>query len=101
MATEAVAATEAVTVKRNSFLEGLFGKDYKGLKSGTAWGGLVGRILLGAIFISGGMTKLATEATGKMATQGFLLGVKDSVPLAGFFHSLAGNWTVEYLVVFG
>lgn len=102
MATEAVMArVEAPAVKRNSLLEGLFGKDYKGLKSGTSWGTLLGRIFLGSIFISGGMTKLATEATGKMATQGFLLGVKNTVPLAGFFHSLAGNWTIEYLVVFG
>lgn len=89
------------TVKRNKWLEAFLGKDYKGLKSGTAWGSLAARVLLGSVFLWGGMGKMAVWANGKMATAGFLAGVKSSVPLAGFFHSLSGNWTVEYLVVFG
>ncbi len=96
-----VAESPVVTKKYNRLVEGLIGDGYKGLRSGKAWGGFFGRILLGAIFISGGMTKLATEAAGKMATRGFLSGANSAGPLAGFYHSLAGNWTVEYLVVFG
>ena len=89
------------TVKRNKWLEALFGKDYKGLKSGMAWSSLAARLLLGFVFLWGGLGKMAVWSTGKMATAGFLTNVKPSVPLAGFFNGLSGNWTVEYLVVFG
>lgn len=72
------------------------------LKSGTNWSMFIGRLALGFLFLWGGYQKILTELSGKMATAGFLSGPSVAgSPLAGFFNGLAGNWTVEILVVYG
>src|SRR3972149_3119573 len=71
-------------------------------KSGTNWALFFGRLALGFLFIWGGYTKMGAWANGGRATKGFLGGASvDAGPLAAFFHSLAGNWTVEYITVYG
>ncbi len=72
------------------------------VKSGTKWALFFGRLALGFLFIWGGYTKMGAWASGGMATKGFLGGAAvHEGPFAAFFHSLAGNWTVEYLIVYG
>ena len=71
-------------------------------KQGKTWSVFFGRTALGFLFLWSGYQKLLTELGGKMATQGFLSGpAVANGPLAGFFESLAGNWAVEYLIVYG
>lgn len=84
---------------RRTWYEWVFGAE---LKSGKNWSMLVGRLALGFLFLWGGYQKILTEMSGKMATAGFLSGSSVAgSPFAGFFNSLAGNWAVEYLVVYG
>jgi thiosulfate dehydrogenase [quinone] large subunit len=84
---------------RKTWVELVFGAE---LKSGKNWSMLFGRIGLGFLFLWGGYQKILTQMSGKMATAGFLSGASVAgSPLAGFFNSLAGNWAVEYLVVYG
>jgi len=79
--------------------EYVFGSEWK---SGKTWSIFVSRLALGFLFLWGGYTKVLTLMSGKMATAGFLSGSSVAGgPFADFFNSLSGNWTVEYLVVFG
>ena len=84
---------------RKRISEFLLGTEWK---HGTTWSVFVGRIGLGFLFLWSASQKVLTELGGKMATAGFLSGPSiASGPFAGFFNSLAGNWAVEYLVVYG
>lgn len=75
---------------------------WTGWKSGTSWSVFLPRIALAFVFLWSGYQKVLTDLSGKMATQGFLGGSSvASGPFAGFFASLAGNWTVEVLIVSG
>jgi len=97
-----VVETEATVAAKGKWYEGLFGTGMKDLKSGTAWAKFFGRLGLGFLFLWSGYQKTLAWANGGMATKGFLSGASVAgSPLAGFFNSLSGNWTVEYLVVFG
>lgn len=79
--------------------EYVFGSEWK---SGKTWSIFVSRLALGFLFLWSGYGKLQTVLSGKMATAGFLSGSSvASGPFAAFFNSLSGNYTVEYLVVFG
>ena len=75
----------------------LLGREFKSARS---WSMLGMRLLLGFMFLWGGIEKIQTELSGKMATTGFLAHAVTG-PYAGFFNGLAGNWAVEYLVVYG
>jgi len=71
-------------------------------KSGKSWSILLGRLALGFTFLWSAYQKILTEMSGQMATKGFLSGASVAgSAFAGFFNSLSGNWTVEYLVVGG
>jgi len=95
---ESVDAYPMATI-RNRLVENVFGNQWK---SGKAWSIFLGRIALGFTFLWSGYQKILTEMSGQMATKGFLSGASVAgSPLAGFFNSLSGNWTVEYLVVGG
>lgn len=84
---------------RKRWTEFVFGAE---LKSGKAWSIFFGRLALGFLFLWSAYGKILTEISGKMATSGFLSGPSvASGPFAGFFNSLAGNWAVEYLLVYG
>jgi len=88
----------AVGTQRN-WLQVILGSEWK---AGKTWAIFVGRLALGFVFLWGGIQKIITEMSGKMATAGFLSGPSvASSPFAGFFNGVAGNWTVEYLVVYG
>lgn len=75
----------------------LFGKD---LKSGKAWTFFVMRVVLGFMFLWGGIQKIGTEMAGKSATTGFLAHAV-SGPFVTLFNGMAGNAAVEYLLVYG
>lgn len=95
---ESVDAFATATVRKR-LVENVFGTQWK---SGRAWSIFLGRIALGFTFLWSGYQKILTVMSGKMATQGFLSGSSVAGgPFAGFFNSLSGNWTVEYLVVGG
>ena len=84
---------------RKRWFEYVFGTEWK---RGSTWSIFVARLALGFVFLWGGYQKLLTEWSGGMATKGFLSGASVAGgPFADFFNSLAGNWTVEYLVVGG
>ena len=84
---------------RRKWFENVFGPEWK---SGKKWSIFVSRLALGFVFLWGGYQKILTELSGAMATKGFLSGTSVAGgPFAGFFNSLAGNWTIEYLVVYG
>jgi thiosulfate dehydrogenase [quinone] large subunit len=71
-------------------------------KAGKNWATFFGRLALGFVFLWGGIQKILTELSGRMATEAFLGGPSvANGPFAGFFNGVAGNWTVEYLVVYG
>ena len=71
-------------------------------KKGRTWSILFGRLALGSFFLWSGYQKTLVWASGKTATAAFLSGpAVANGPFAGFFTDLAGNWAVEYLVVFG
>jgi len=89
----------ATATVRKRLVENVFGTQWK---SGRAWSIFLARIALGFTFLWSGYQKILTEMSGQMATKGFLSGAPVAgSPLAGFFNSLSGNWTVEYLVVAG
>jgi len=91
-------AYPTVRVDRN-WLEAILGSEWK---AGKTWAVFFGRLALGFVFLWGGVQKLITEASGKMATAGFLTGPSVAKgPFADAFNGMAGNWTVEYLVVYG
>jgi thiosulfate dehydrogenase [quinone] large subunit len=72
------------------------------LRSGKKWSLFFGRIALGFVFLWSAVQKVITQLGGGMATKGFLSGASVAgSPFAGFFNGLAGNWAVEYLVVYG
>ncbi len=75
----------------------LFGKD---LKSGKAWSIFVLRVVLGFMFLWGGIQKIGKEMTGHYATTGFLSHAV-SGPFVTLFNGMAGNAAVEYLLVYG
>src|SRR5574340_401274 len=75
----------------------LFGKD---LKSGKAWTFFAMRVVLGFMFLWGGIQKIGTEMAGKYATTGFLAHAV-SGPFVTLFNGMAGNAAVEYLLVYG
>jgi len=84
---------------RKKLVENIFGTEWK---SGKVWTIFLVRIALGFTFLWSGYQKVLTLMSGQMATRGFLTGPSvANGPFAGFFNSLAGNWTVEYLVVGG
>ncbi|HKZ23669.1 MAG TPA: DoxX family protein [Thermoplasmata archaeon] len=84
---------------RKRWFEYVFGTEWK---RGSTWSIFLARLALGFVFLWGGYQKLLTEWSGGMATKGFLSGTSvASGPFAGVFNSFAGNWTVEYLVVYG
>jgi thiosulfate dehydrogenase [quinone] large subunit len=71
-------------------------------KVGKTWAIFFGRLALGFVFLWGGIQKIIVEMSGKMATTGFRSGPSVAKgPFADFFNGMAGNWTVEYLVVYG
>ena len=75
---------------------------WTGWKSGTTWSAFVTRLAVAFVFLWSGSQKLLTDLSGTMATVGFLSGSSvASGPFAAFFASLAGNWTVEVLIVSG
>ena len=84
---------------RRKWFENTLARDWR---SGRTWSIFLSRIALGFTFLWSGYQKILTEMSGQMATKGFLTGPNVAgSPLAGFFNSLAGSWTVEYLVVGG
>jgi thiosulfate dehydrogenase [quinone] large subunit len=84
---------------RKRWFKYVFGTEWK---RGSTWSIFLARLALGFVFLWGGYQKLVTEWSGGMATKGFLSGASVAGgPFADFFNSLAGNWTVEYFVVFG
>ena len=75
----------------------LFGKD---LKSGKAWSIFALRVVLGFMFLWGGIQKIGKEMAGSYATSGFLSHAV-SGPFQVVFNGMAGNPAVEYLLVYG
>ena len=79
--------------------EYVFGTEWK---QGKTWSVFIVRISLGFTFLWSGYQKVLIELSGQMATKGFLSGSSVAGgPFASLFNGLAGNWTVEYLVVGG
>ena len=83
--------------KHKTWREMLFGGSPK---SGKGWATFGLRLVIGFMFLWGGIEKIETELGGKMATSGFLAHAV-SGPFAVFFNGLAGNPVVEALVVYG
>ncbi len=87
----------ASEIGHRTVTETLFGKD---LKSGKAWTIFALRVVLGFMFLWGGIQKIGKEMVGTMATKGFLAHAV-SGPFVTLFNGMAGNPAVEYLLVYG
>ena len=91
-------ATPTVRMQRDWF-QIVLGTEWK---AGKTWAIFFGRLALGFVFLWGGIQKIITEMSGQMATKGFLSGSSVAGgPFKDLFNSASGNWTVEYLVVYG
>jgi len=96
-------AVPTVTVRRSGS-DILLGAN---LRSARAWSIFATRLALGFLFLWGGIEKIETWGglvwngdANTSATTGYLK-FAVSGPFAEFFHSLAGNPAVEFLVVYG